>query len=147
MCGAVTMQDFRRLYEVQRIVQACLPDDERGQVVLPGWMRAYAAAAWQDRFFAEQNFTPLQQVRPASPCQSQALGACVVNGDATEDLSVGASLQMSLAALASMLFMAQLQLSSPIPEHAKPQTAFFFSLQPLRTANMKMCACRASVEL
>ena len=59
------MQDFRRLYEVQRIVQACLPDDERGQVVLPGWMRAYAAAAWQDRFFAEQNFTPLQQVRPS----------------------------------------------------------------------------------
>lgn len=47
---------------MQRIVQACLPDDERGQVTLPGWMRAYAAAAWQDRFFAEQNFTPLQQV-------------------------------------------------------------------------------------
>ncbi|CAL5221212.1 g3361 [Coccomyxa viridis] len=53
--------DFRRLYEVQRIVQACLPAEERGQVVLPGWMRAYASAAWQDRFFAEQNFTPLQQ--------------------------------------------------------------------------------------
>lgn len=54
-------RDFRRLYQVQRIVQACLPAEEQGQVVLPGWMRAYAAAAWQDRFFAEQNFTPLQQ--------------------------------------------------------------------------------------
>ena len=47
---------------MQRIVQACLPAEEQGQVVLPGWMRAYASAAWQDRFFAEQNFTPLQQV-------------------------------------------------------------------------------------
>ena len=54
---------------------------------------------------------------------------------------------MSLPALASMLFMAQLQLSSPFPEHAKPQTAVFFSLQPLRIANMKMCTCRASAEL
>lgn len=50
---------------MQRIVQACLPAKEQSQVVLPGWMRAYAAAAWQDRFFAEQNFTPLQQVRAA----------------------------------------------------------------------------------
>ena len=58
----VGMQDFRRLYEVQRIVQACLPAEEQFQVVLPGWMRAYASAAWQDRYFAEQNFTPLQQV-------------------------------------------------------------------------------------
>ena len=47
---------------MQRIVQACLPAEEQGQVALPGWMRAYASAAWQDRFFAEQNFTPLQQV-------------------------------------------------------------------------------------
>jgi hypothetical protein len=59
------VQDFRRLYQVQRIAQACLPAEEQGQAVLPGWMRAYAAAAWQDRFFAEQNFTPLQQVRAA----------------------------------------------------------------------------------
>jgi len=58
----VHVQDFRRLYLVQRIVQACLPAEERGQLALPGWMRAYASAAWQDRFFAEQNFTPLQQV-------------------------------------------------------------------------------------
>ena len=50
---------------MQWIVQACLPAEEQGQVVLPGWMRAYAAAAWQDRFFAEQNFTPLQQVQAA----------------------------------------------------------------------------------
>ena len=92
MCDAVTTQDFRRLYEVQRIVQACLLDDERGQVVLPGWMRAYAAAAWQDRFFAEQNFTPLQQVRQASPGQSQALGTCVMNVNATNVLRVVASL-------------------------------------------------------
>ena len=89
MCSAVTTQDFRRLYEVQRIVQACLPDDERGQVVLPGWMRAYAAAAWQDRFFAEQNFTPLQQARPASLGQSQALSAGMMNAKATECLSAG----------------------------------------------------------
>ena len=87
------MQDFRRLYEVQRIVQACLPDDERGQVALPGWMRAYAAAAWQDRFFAEQNFTPLQQVRPASHGQqSQASSICMINIIVTEVLSVGASM-------------------------------------------------------
>ena len=47
---------------MQRIVQACLLAEEQFQVVLPGWMRAYASAAWQDRYFAEQNFTPLQQV-------------------------------------------------------------------------------------
>lgn len=76
------MQDFRRLYEVQRIVQACLPAEERGQVVLPGWMRAYASAAWQDRFFAEQNFTPLQQVS-RHPRSLQTLNChCVQNEQA-----------------------------------------------------------------
>ena len=92
MREAVATQDFRRLYEVQRIVQACLPDDERGQVALPGWMRAYAAAAWQDRFFAEQNFTPLQQVCPASPGQSQATSTCVMSGSAAEVGGAEASL-------------------------------------------------------
>lgn len=67
---------------MQRIVQACLPAEEQGQVVLPGWMRAYASAAWQDRFFAEQNFTPLQQVGRTAVqlmlgCQnSQTILAC-----------------------------------------------------------------------
>lgn len=32
-------------------------------VQLPNWIWAYAANAWQDRLFAESNFTPLQQVR------------------------------------------------------------------------------------
>ena len=73
----VRMQDFRRLYEVQRIVQACLPAEERGQVVLPGWMRAYASAAWQDRYFAEQNFTPLQQVSQHPRNASGAPAPCM----------------------------------------------------------------------
>jgi hypothetical protein len=52
-------QDFQRLHQAEQLAQAC------GQgLQLPAWIRRYAAAAWQDRSFAEQNFTPLQQARP-----------------------------------------------------------------------------------
>lgn len=54
------MQNFQQLYQVQRMVQAASEDPVTVQ--LPAWIWVYAASAWQDRLFAESNFTPLQQV-------------------------------------------------------------------------------------
>ncbi|EIE19406.1 hypothetical protein COCSUDRAFT_48936 [Coccomyxa subellipsoidea C-169] len=57
--GAFEPENFQQLYQVQRMVQAASQDPLTVQ--LPTWIWAYAASAWQDRLFAESNFTPLQQ--------------------------------------------------------------------------------------
>ncbi|CAL8468396.1 g7936 [Coccomyxa elongata] len=57
--GSFEPENFQQLYQVQRIVQAASEDPVTVQ--LPAWIWVYAASAWQDRLFAESNFTPLQQ--------------------------------------------------------------------------------------
>ena len=66
-CGWGAVQNFQQLYQVQRMVQAA--SEEPVIVQLPAWIWVYAASAWQDRLFAESNFTPLQQVgAPEQTC-------------------------------------------------------------------------------
>lgn len=58
------LQDFQRLHQVEQLARACCALRVEGSATelrLPEWIRRYAAAAWQDRFFAESNFRPLQQ--------------------------------------------------------------------------------------
>ena len=60
------LQDFQRLHQVEQLARACCAlraEQGEEQLRLPQWIRRYAAAAWQDRFFAESNFRPLQQAR------------------------------------------------------------------------------------